>query len=224
MYILIENHSISSLSISSSRPTDSILSIIKPGVAAWERLTRTTRRAHCPILKILDCMKAFWACTDLEDTTGTLADHAVFKEHQTKKEHPICSCRTENVRQSTARDAIPCTCASIEDAMTALVTPERQNGMLRSRYLLEEMLQAFFSKATDVKRKSDSFASLLLCRIEDVTSSPRLLTWMSDTRMPNQDLIPPVETIEKKEAEKFVDVSSKRDNCAEDFSKWPTLQ
>lgn len=83
------------------------------------------------------------------DTLGALADHIVSEQQLTEKE---CTMRAETAvidYQATLRDTNPGISLLIEDALTALVTPEGHKGVKRADIRVKAMLQGLVEETLD---------------------------------------------------------------------------
>lgn len=89
---------------------------------------------------------------------------------------------------------------------------EGQNRIARTENRLENMLQGLVNKTIDEKFNSVEFENGLLPKIEDVTSSQRPETRMTEAMLDKQDFIAPVIKVFMKETEKALDVESKRED------------
>lgn len=109
--------------------------------------------------------------SEQEDNPGAFVDHVLCEEHTAEEEQPIRAERVVLVRQTTLRDAIVGILGLMEDAVTAFVSTESQNGVKMADSLLKDMIQRLLNKTLDEKQNSVEFKDHLLRKIEKETPS-----------------------------------------------------
>lgn len=80
---------------------------------------------------------------------------------------------TETLNRAALLDAYAGVPDLLKDALTSSVAKEDRNGAYRTGSQLEDLLQGLVNRGTDEKLRSIEFEVCLLCRILDVTMSPR---------------------------------------------------
>lgn len=119
--------------------------------------------------------------------------------------------------QAWLKDTIEGISRLIDDSVTTLVTLKGHRDIGRTDNRLNVMRQGFVIEATDEKLGSEEFGKRLLHVTEDITSSPRHVRSTAYTMLHKQYCIAPVAKFVKKEAEKVVDVESKRGGQRQKF-------
>lgn len=88
------------------------------------------------------------------DTLGARADQVVFEEHVVEEECPMLAETMVAVSQTTLRDAIAGILGFVEEAVTALVSPEGHSGVKRAYNGVQAMLQRPVNKMHDRRLNS----------------------------------------------------------------------
>lgn len=176
-----------------------------PGVADSNRLMRANSHTYSFEAESFERMESIWGFSDQEDTSGSLADHVVTKEHPYEKERLMRVQKMVTVCQKTLRNSITGIPVLIGKNVTALVIIKACNEIWKTESRLEAMLQGLVNKAIDEKLWSINVENCVLRKIEDVASSPRHVTRVTETMLDNQGFVTPLAAIVKKEAETAVD-------------------
>lgn len=140
--------------MSSYRQSRSPQPVMTPGVPHQERMMSANCNAHSCEAQRPTTTEAIQAFCKREDTLSVLADPVLFKEHRAEEEDQIRAKRIASVSQAMMRPNIAGISGFMEDALTALVTPNGHKGVKRTENRLQDILQGLVNKIFDERLDS----------------------------------------------------------------------